>query len=152
MDAKTAIIALTERGARGFFSSAKRTPADKLDWKPLDEGRSTLDQCQEVAFCPTWGSGILKHRGMDPNVDWEAAQAAAKQLTTVEACEAKFFELFEGLKAEIAAFPEAEMGESITLQWGTFTYMEIMEVPHWNVLYHWGQVNYIQTLYGDKEM
>jgi hypothetical protein len=56
------------------------------------------------------------------------------------------------MKAAIIAFPEAEMNDEITLPWGTYTLAAVMGFPAWNLNYHFGQINYIQTLYGDFSM
>ena len=34
----------------------------------------------------------------------------------------------------------------------TFTVAELTEYPRWNANYHQGQIGYIQTLYGDRDM
>ena len=68
MTIKEFIIADAVQSFDNFMVTARKVAADKLDWKPLDNGRSTLDQAQEVALCPTWVPGLLSARGFDPSI------------------------------------------------------------------------------------
>ena len=63
MTIKEFIIADTVQSFDNFMVTARKVPAEKLDWKPLDNGRSTLDQAQEVALCPNWVPGLFATRG-----------------------------------------------------------------------------------------
>ena len=48
--------------------------------------------------------------------------------------------------------PNAAHAKQVTLPFGAggdWTLAEIIQANYWNTSYHHGQVNYIQTLYGD---
>lgn len=151
MTVKEYIITDTQKSLANLFEAARKVPADKHEWKPLDNGRSVLDLAQECALCPLWVPGILTKRSIDM-ADFETAQVEQKKLTTLDACEAAAKANLETMKAAIMAFPDEEMDEEITLPWGTYTLGEVMGFPAWNLNYHLGQINYIQTLYGDFSM
>jgi hypothetical protein len=150
------IVGQIEAAAKEFFRNARAVPEDKLDWSPMDAGRSVLDQCREIAMTPTWAHDILTEKPME----WsEESIAALKELqaswTTVDACEAQFRERLETMKAAFLAFPDARLEETRFLPYDggrQFTYIEMMDYPRWNLNYHYGQVAFIQTLLGDKEM
>jgi hypothetical protein len=39
------------------------------------------------------------------------------------------------------------------MPWGAkMTFAELLFLNYWNLVYHQGQIAYIQTLYGDREM
>lgn len=156
MTTKSFIRLMTEIGNEEIFRAARKVPADKLEWSPLDHGRSVLDQLQECSQSPDWCSGLMESRQM-PDFNDEfigAMMAERKQWTTIEeceaACKAKTAKLFEVLET----FPESDLDATIQLPFldRPMTYAELALIHYWNCTYHCGQINYIQTLYGDKTM
>jgi len=150
------IVDVSRKAAAEAFRYAKAVPADKLEWSPLDAGRSVLDICRELAMTPTWAAATVD----GPPVEWtEEAFAAVKQeqstWTTVEACEEQFNQRMEATAALFLAFPDERLSETKWLPYDggrDFTFEEIMDYPRWNCTYHLGQISYIQILLGDKEM
>jgi hypothetical protein len=147
----------TKAAFNEFFKYARAVPADKVEWAPLDNGRSVLAQARECAKCPDWAVAILTTDG-PPGMDadaWAAQQAEMNTWSTLDQCEeearkrlAKLLEVFAGL-------PDEKLSEKKWLPFDggrEFTYQEMTTYPRWNANYHTGQVAYIQTLYGDKEM
>lgn len=147
----------TRKAADEAFRYARAVPADKLDWKPLDVGRSVLDLCREMAMCPGWAEDIITGKEQP---EWnEETMAAIKkeqeQWKTTEDCQAecnrrleKLFDLFRGLS-------DAKLSDTKWLPYDggrDFTVEEMMDYPRWNFNYHLGQIAFIQTLYGDKDM
>lgn len=145
------IIQDTERNFDNFWVTCRKVPADKLDWKPMDSGRSTLDQAQEVALCPLWVPGLLAARGFDPGTFGGFEEAKAK-LVDLDACEAAARANLDKFAEACRAFPEAEYGTEVEFPWGKYTLLQVMTFAGWNATYHMGQVSFIQTLYGDFSM
>jgi hypothetical protein len=150
------MIDVTQGAACEAFAYAKAVPLDKQDWKPLDEGRSVLDQCQEMALCPTWAFDIINGKEFEWNEEIaKAVEEEKQQFKTIEACEAecnrrlaKLFELYKNM-------PDERLSDSRWLPFDggrDFPMRELMDYPRWNFNYHLGQIAYIQTLYGDKAM
>lgn len=147
----------TQKAADEAFRYAKAVPDDKVDWKPLDAGRSVLDQAREMAKCPVWAYDIVSGADMP---DWnEETQAKLKaemeQWKTVADCQAecnrqlaRLFEFYRGISDD-------KLKETKWLPYDggrDFTWQEMMDYPRWNFTYHLGQIGYVQTLYGDKDM
>lgn len=151
MTIKEYIIADAAKSFAHFMENARKVPADKLEWKPLDNGRSVLDQAQECALCPLWVPGLLEKRGFDP-AGFESFEASKAALTSLDACEEAGKANLATMAAAIQAFPDSDMDVEIDLPWGHYTLTEVMGFPAWNLHYHLGQVGYIQTLYGDFSM
>jgi hypothetical protein len=151
------IIDSIQRAYDGAFKSAKAVPADKLTWKPLDLGRSALDQLQELAQAPGYVTGTIKgepQAGHDPET-WEKLLAERQAWTTIEACEQEAAKNLGVLFDAIRNCSDERLKETVWLPYDggrDFTIQEIVEYPRWNANYHEGQIGYIQTLYGDKEM
>ena len=151
------MIDVTKSAASEAFKCARRTAADKVDWKPLDEGRSVLDQCREMAMCPKWAEDIIS--GV-PMPEWNeeafaAIKAEQEQWKTIDDCEDECNRRMESLFDMYRSLPDEKLSETRWLPYDggrDFTMAEMMDYPHWNFTYHLGQIAYIQTLYGDKEM
>ena len=151
------MIEVTQKAADEAFRYAKATPADKMEWQPLENGRSVLDQCREMAMCPSWCLDIIDAKEQP---EWnEDAMAAIKleqeQWKTVEACEAECSRRLTKLFAFFGSMADERLAESKWLPYDggrDFTMPQMMDYPRWNFNYHLGQISYIQTLCGDREM
>lgn len=152
-------IDTTREASEEVFRYAHAVPVDKVEWKPLDAGRTVIDIARELAKCPDWAREIVSGEEMDWSEEGQAAQKAEMESwKTVAECEAackeklgRYFELLKDL-------PDSRLSETKDLPFGpggsmkTFTMAELMDYPRWNFNYHLGQIAYVQTLYGDKEM
>lgn len=150
------MIDTTRRSAQAVFKCARAVPEDKLDWKPLDIGRSVLDQARECAMCPDWCTQIIRGDGPEWTeelaADMKVQQEAWKTIDDCEReCNARLETLFELFRS----LGDDRLAETKWLPYDggrDFTTVEMMEYPRWNFDYHAGQISFIQTLYGDKEM
>ena len=150
------MIAVTRAAAKEAFQYAKAVPADKLDWKPLEEGRSALDLCRELAMCPTWCADIINGVEQEWSEETQAKiRAEQEKWKTVEDCEAECGRRLDQLFTLFQGMPDSRLEEKKWLPYDggrDFSMPEMMDYPRWNFTYHLGQIAYIQTLYGDKEM
>ena len=152
------LIALNNiSNTNSLFKAAHKVPGDKVDWKPLDSGRSVLDMCQECALSPNWVMALLasdKPFEMTPEIMQEY-KLAKEALTTLEACEKLAHENVAKLNELVSNFPDSKLGDTLAVSmWpgGQMPVTEALQLHNWNVSYHTGQINYIQTLYGDTGM
>lgn len=151
------MIEVTQKAADEAFRYAKAVPAEKLNWKPLDSGRSVLDMCQEMAMCPYWCQSIIEAMKFPEWSEEQSAEAKKEsdQWTTVEACQDECNKRLSALADFFRTLPDDKLKESAFLPFEggrDFTVPEMMDYPRWNFNYHLGQIAYVQTLYGDKEM
>ncbi len=146
----------TKRAAAEAFRYAKLVPADKLEWSPLDNGRSVLEICRELTMCPKWAVDIINGVPMEwTDESFAAIKVEQSQWKTAEDCQAEFDVRFEKLAALYLGISDEKLKETRFLPFDggrDFTVLEMMEYPRWNLNYHLGQIAYIQILYGDKEM
>src|SRR5688572_17237993 len=137
------MIDVTRAAAKEAFRYARAVPPDKVEWAPLDKGRSVLDQCREMALCAGWCEEIIQSKELP---EWnEESMAAIKkeqeQWKTIDDCEAeanrrleKLFDVFKGL-------PDERLQETKWLPYDggrDFTMAEMMDYPRWNFNYHLG--------------
>ncbi|HZT41420.1 MAG TPA: hypothetical protein VFA07_04495 [Chthonomonadaceae bacterium] len=137
----------------GLARNFQAMPPDKQTWKPLDAGRSALSQIQECAGINLWAAQMLRDRAVPP-IDESWMQQMQSQDDTPEKAVAGLQAGTDALVAAIEAFPAEHLEDTLVLPWDpTPTSMaEVMMLAYWNMVYHIGQINYIQTLYGDQEM
>lgn len=150
------IIDATRSSSEALFRYAKAVPADKVDWSPLDAGRSVLDICREIAMTPTWAADTIE--GVP--AEWsEEAFAKIKeeqsQWKTIDACEAEYKRRAARMEEVYGNVSDEKLKETRFLPYDggrDFTYQEMMNYARWNCDYHVGQIAYIQILLGDREM
>ncbi len=156
MKAADFLIDETQRATEAFFDAARKVPADKLDWKPLDNGRSVLDQAREIAQSPKWGVAVVSAGKFEwDDEKMKAAQAERDQWKTLDDCEAACKQNSEKLYELIRSTPDNQLSETIYIPFGkdhNWRVIDILHLQAWNLHYHTGQINYIQTLYGDTSM
>lgn len=151
------MIEVTKAAAKEAFQYARAVPADKAEWSPNDAGRSVLDLCRELAMCPTWCKETIEKEG-PPEFNEEAFAAIKKeqeQWKTVDACEAECNRRLDELFTFFGTIPDERLKDTKWLPFDggrDFTVAEMLDYPRWNFTYHTGQIAYIQTLYGDREM
>jgi hypothetical protein len=155
---KELAVKLNREASASMARTANAMPPEKVTWQPLEMGRTTLDQIQECGAINHFGAKVLQTREAPP-FDEAARERFARLKADHDTLE-KALKLLdngtEALVAAIEAFPEEDLDAMITLPFGpegmTMSFAELMLMSYWNVVYHQGQINYIQTLYGDKEM
>ena len=128
-------------------------PADKQTWKPMDIGRSALDQVQECAVINRWIAETYKTKVLPP-LDKDAFGAAKTEMDTPEKACAALNEATTQLCDAISSASDADLEVQVTLPWDSTPtpLAALFLVPYWNNAYHIGQLCYVQTLYGDNEM
>jgi hypothetical protein len=143
----------TREVAAGLERAILAMPADKQTWRPLDEGRSALDQVAECAVINQWATSLFVDRVM-PELDNEAYANACAALDTVDKAVAALRDSTAALASAIDSVPDDALGIQVQFPWDDrpCSLAEAMLMAYWNLTYHIGQVNYVQTLYGDKEM
>jgi uncharacterized damage-inducible protein DinB len=147
----------TEEAGKNLFRTAKAMPADKLTWKPSDTARSALDQLQECAQAALWFLPmVMEHKSPSFKPEqFEEGRKARQQWDTLEKCEQVFWENTNKLLAAIRDAKDEDLGIQIQIPFAenwVASLAEVLLFHYWNTTYHHGQINYIQTIYGDTEM
>ncbi len=155
MQAKDFLIRLTREQLEALFRNARALPEDRLDWRPMDQGRSALDQVRECAAIPRLLTRVLRERAF--NVGSEEMEALRAEWATWSLDEAERIgrEETETFLEVLASMSEEELQKRIPVPFFggvERTLAEIASTHVWNLIYHIGQIAYIQTLLGDREM
>jgi hypothetical protein len=155
MKAQDFIAIETLRAMEDLIRQAKRVPADKLGWRPMDEGRSTLDQVAECAvICGFLPVILATFKGPEfDEASMKQFQESKSALDTLEKAEAVLRENTAKAVEAIRAVPDEKLDLEIPFFGpGTWKICSIMNAHAWNLHYHTGQICYIQTLLGDHAM
>lgn len=143
----------TEGAVDMLYRFARRVPEDKLEWKPYEEGRTILDQLQECAQAPIWYIPMLDPSFSHGFANYEEMQTARKEWKTLEDCERVTHENTAKLLEVVRNVSDEDLNTEVKMPWGeTMRKVDVIGFHHWNLTYHLGQIAYVQTLYGDKEM
>lgn len=76
-------------------------------------------------------------------------------LNTVEECRAHLMRATSELCQAIRDYPDAQLEQEVVLPFNggmRLTMADLMGMHYWNTVYHLGQINYLQTQWGDREM
>lgn len=154
MTLKQNVIDKMNHAMEEVLRSAKKMPADKLTWSVNDAGRTPLNMLQELGVLAPWGAKLLKEREMGPfgEEQFKEYNAAMEALDTLEKCEAAIRAGTEKTAQAINETPDSDWEITVAMPWGDKTLLDIAQFNAWNCDYHLGQINFIQTLYGDKDM
>ena len=140
----------TQRAVQDLIAAARSTQSDKVTWVPLGEARTVLDQLTECVIANLKWRSILQTRRY-ADVSREVWEQIVAECTTLPATLARLEQSGAELIAAIMAVPDEDTADEIETPWGRYTLADCCLHAYWNMVYHEGQINYIQTLYGDME-
>lgn len=134
-------------------SASEKMPEDRISWHPTTEGnagRDALDQILECCYLNEWAAASFRS-GSIPAFDEKDYKAQKDSKRNKSAALPWLQSGTNALAAAVEAFPADKLGETITNPFTNqpSTWAEYADFYYWNTVYHEGQVNYIQVLYGD---
>ena len=152
MNKKTMTILLRD-AQQELARTAAAVPDDKLQWQPLDKGRTVLDMLGEVAQTTTYAIELARSRGeakMTREIfgNWKEERADWTREVALQKLETATQELL----TEIETLSDEELAQDVTM---TMHSEVTMPLAAWIMLAYrtfvsrFAQINYIQTLYGD---
>ncbi len=135
----------TERKSQDLLAAAQSIAEGRQNWKPLEQGRSVIDQLAECALINGASVQVLRDHAWD-EAGSEDFQEVHASLDTVDMAAARLQENTVALAAAIRAVPDGDLDTTIMLPWGEATIADFLLLAYWNMSYHEGQVTYIQSL------
>lgn len=152
---KELIITMIQGAMMQLQSTALAVPEDKLNWKPLDNGRTVLDLLGDAAQTPIMVVELLKSPDNFNPYELFPKLTAEREGWTREQCLEKLQSNTAAAIEAIRATPDADLEKSITLPFGTRSVTlplgAWMMIANRTFVSRFAQINYIQTLYGDFE-
>lgn len=138
----------TEKATADLLKAFEHTTPEKRGWEP-EGARSARNVVAECAIMADGVAGIVKE-GKVPDFDMAKFYADMAALDTDEKATAALKAGTEKLVGVIKAIPDNKLDTLIESPWGSYSTAAWAAHAITHNSYHEGQVNYIQTLYGDK--
>lgn len=152
---KTLIISLIEGSMAELERTARAVPDDKLNWKPLDNGRTVLDLLGDAAQTPVMVVELLKAPDTFNPYEVFPQLTAERQNWTREQCLEKLHSNTVAAIEAIHATSDEDLEKPTTLPFGasgmTLPLGMWVLMAQRTFISRFAQINYIQTLYGDFE-
>jgi len=156
-DTRQYLASITRFMAQTVVRTAPFTPSEKRNWSPMGAARTTIDVVQECAEALEMGSGWMKSGqiiGPSPQAWAARAEALKKNPPKLEDTLARLQKASEQYAQDLEKFPAERMTqlETSPLNGQPTPMATLLGIPVFNMIYHWGQVNYVQTMLGDSVM
>lgn len=150
---------MTRDAVESLLRAASFVPEDRLDWAPMGAARTVRDM---LAECITSAEGVAVMLTTD-FIQGRVGRAQFQDRRTQilenyptlkglsDLARAKYAELY----AVIQNTPDGRLEQEFRLPFAPdkpFTGVDMLFNAYWNLVYHLGQVNYIQMMLGDTEM
>jgi hypothetical protein len=139
---------LTRDAADRVTTVAQATPPDRHHWQPMDNGRSVIDQVVECSIANAKWAAILRS-GVYADLPRADAERAYADCDTLEKAIARLQTSAADLISAIRSVPSDALSNEVSTPWGPYPMARCCTHAYWNLTFHEGQINYVQTLYGD---
>lgn len=157
MTTKEFILKEIERSMNDLFRSARAMSDEQLNLKVGEGCRSALELLQECAQSLKWPAGLLGDEGASsftPEAFQKAMEERASWKSAAD-CEQAARSNFKEAAEFIGGYDDSDLDREIDLPFAPDLRLSVAQIlgsPAWNMNYHLGQINFIQTTYGDMEM
>jgi hypothetical protein len=148
---KSLVITMTETGRMELERTVKAVPEDRLNWKPLDNGRTVLDALGDAAQAPTMCTAMLRgtfQYGAELFQQLAQERAAWTRDDALKYLESSTQQMLE----EVQKLSDEKLDEPLTLPMGGGMTLPVgawLMMAYRSFISRTAQINYIQTLYGD---
>ena len=150
MDAQPAADAIgkVNEAHHHLLVALKYTPDDKLDWVSLGKAKTPTEIAAECA---------MVYRGVVSLIQGGTIDAPGREMKPEDhATRDGLLKLLEEALREFASaaepLTEEQLQEKRQAPWGEDTIAGLLEKAQVHTIWHVGQLNYIQTLWGDSDM
>lgn len=143
MDLREIEVKRIEKIAELLLKAARAVPADKQNWKPAPEGKSAQEIVAHLGMAGYFFAMLI--RGVDKPSPMPEAKTYDDALKLFAASQAE-------LTQTIRSIDPQHFQEKRTMPWGEVRSLkDLITSPMPHMAYHWGQINYLQTLWGDQQ-
>jgi hypothetical protein len=144
MNANTMMAAALKMNARMLAYAYEMTPEENRSWEPDagkgHKGRSAKEQMDECVKTTNMIADMLD--GKKPDFETPLPDTPLEE---------QLMQAADKAGEKLAAAPPEKMDEKVTASWGEVPLKQVCAFMVENLMYHCGQVSYIQTLYGDEK-
>ncbi len=144
-------------GMEMFLRNFSKVPDDRLTWTPTPTAKSALRIAAHTALYAGRFAAMIRDRKlpMPSNIDeWLAERAAEENAITDRARIEPLFRQGTGevLQALDDLMPDEIAGTLDSGQGWQMPITTLMNLPGWHATLHTGQIDFLQTCWGDQEI
>lgn len=133
-----------------LLRTAQHVPADKTDWKPEGQGKSVREVVEHLTGANHAFARLIEGEPSGPSIEKADRHKISAQSQSYDQALEALRASGEALAEAIASVPDEELGEERQMPWGeTWKLTRAITAPSAHIAYHWGQLCYLQTLWGD---
>ncbi len=141
MDLREVEIKRIEKVSELFLKAARAVPSERQQWKPAPEGKSVQEIVAHVGMANYFFATLIG-----------GAEKSMRDVTDYQSALQLFEESKRELQQTIRSVEPAVLEEKRTMPWGELrSVKDLITSPMPHIAYHWGQINYLQTLWGDNQ-
>ena len=149
---------MTREALAALFRAARHLPEDKREWTPMGEARSVQTLLYECALTTPFyiaaAQGWMKEFAtlLPDEATQELWRQRSEAAWTLEGAESVARETFDELCQALEAVPDARLANIQPHPMDPsrqVTTADLLFLAYWNLVYHTGQINYLQTMLGD---
>ena len=131
-----------------FKVTLEKTPTDKLQWKPDSNSMSVQDMVEHLAGSQYFFAAVIKgETPPTPPPSDGAPKAKTRELLLKE-----LEQSCDMMSRTIGSVPDSSLDRPIKLPFGhTVKTRFMMTVPGFHATYHWGQLSFLQKMWGDNK-
>jgi len=140
-----------------FLRNFSKVPDDKLNWTPTPTSKSALRVAAHTALYAGRFASMIRNRALPApeNLnEWVAKNVAEEEAVTSRTEMERIFRM--GTEEVLAALDGLSAADlEMTLESGQGWSMPMSQVvafPAWHATLHLGQIDYLQTCWGDQEI
>ena len=126
-----------------LLKAARHVPADKAQWKPETNAKSAQEIVEHVAGVNEFFAKLIRGAELSGGPTPGRYESYEQALSALQASG-------EAVAEAIQAVPDEQLEAERTLPWGeAWKLRKLLVAPGTHIAYHWGQISYLQTLWGD---
>ncbi|MCW5934875.1 MAG: DinB family protein [Fimbriimonadia bacterium] len=150
MSAQEYLAETARRMAKTIERTVAHLPEDKREWVPMGSARTAVDMLAECAFYLNFATLTMK--GMATT--GEGKDMAALQALPFNELVAELHKNAQAYAETIASLTDEQFVQEVThpMTGRPTALVNVVNLPAMNLVYHWGQINYMQMMLGDTEM
>jgi hypothetical protein len=143
-----------ERTSGRLLSDLDATPDDKLTWSPSPSARTPLELVYHCAMVVGGIHGSLDGSNPMPHMTTEQIDTFLRENEVKHGSKDEVVKVFQDSSAAYVAWLETLTEEKLGDKWdspfGEIPYTVAISLPTYHTANHIGQLEYIQTIYGDR--
>lgn len=135
-----------------FCDTALHVPADKAGWKPDSKTKSAKEILEHIAAANSGFAMIIQGQSSGLKLNKADRKDIAIQTKDLKEAIQAVKTSGDKLSQAIGSLNDAQLREKRTMPWGEEWEMpRLLVTASTHLSYHWGQLAYLQTMWGDLE-